>query len=272
MAIRLIAADIDDTLLNERGELSPRTKDAVQEVMRRGARFVLASGRMPQAMRGTALALGVNAPVIGYNGGQIADALTGEVVRAWRVPEALAREAAALAQELGGHVQAYQNGAYFYEEENDFSRAYAASIGLPGSAVGMPVARWLRGEADKLLVIGEREPTRLRAERLQAHFGDRLRCAISRPNYIEIFHAQADKAEALAALAEEYGLRREEIAAFGDGENDLGMLHFAGHGYVMANARVEILRRAPAAAPSNAQDGLARLLERWLREDRIAPV
>ena len=269
MAIRLIATDMDDTLLGPGGELSERTKAAVAEAMRRGVLFALASGRMPQAMRETATQLQVNCPAIAYNGGMIADLAGGTVVRSWPVPQGLAREAAKIAEELGGHVQAYKNGTYYFAENNEYARAYGDSIRLYGQEAGEKLSKWFTGDADKLLVIGQPEQISQWVLKMQAHFGERLSCAVSRPNYIEVFRSGVDKAVALQELAASYGLKPDEVAAFGDGENDLGMVQWAGHGYIMANARPQVLAKAPAIAPSNAQDGLAQVLEQWFENGMI---
>lgn len=269
MAIKLIATDMDDTLLGPQGKLSPRTKAALSEAMRRGVKLVLASGRMPQAMSETARELGVNGPVIAYNGGLITDLETGRTIKSWPVPQELAREAAAIAEELGGHVQVYQNGAYSFAQDNDYARAYGDSIGLYGHAAGKAISEWFTGEADKLLIIGQPEQISRWVVQMQAHFGKRLSCAISRPNYIEVFRAGVDKSAALKELAARYGIGPDEIAAFGDGENDLGMVGYAGHGYIMANARPGVKQRAANIAPSNAEDGLAQVVEGWLANGQI---
>lgn len=269
MAIRLIATDMDDTLLGADGRLSARTTEAVRAVVRRGVVFVLASGRMPQAMREAARELDLCGPMIAYNGALTLDLGTDTVLESLPVPQDLAREAARLAEELGGHVQAYQNGEYLFAKDNAHSQAYAASIGLRGRETGLPLSQCLVGGANKLLVIGEREEIRRWAPQMRAHFGRRLCCAISRPNYIEVFRAGVDKAAALEALCRRLGIARQETAAFGDGENDLGMVHFAGRGYIMANAREDVLCRAPLRAPSNAQDGLAQILEQMLADGEI---
>lgn len=269
MAIRLIATDMDDTLLGPTGRISARTKAAVQEAMRRGVKFVLASGRMPEAMRSAAQELSVNAPVIAYNGGLTIDLASGETLASIPVAQALAREAAALAETLGGHVQAYKNGTYYFAEENEFSRAYGDSISLYGHAAGRKISQWFEGGADKLLVIGSPAEISRWVGVMQAHFGKRLRCEVSRPNYIEVFSPGVDKSAALAALCERLGVAMEETAAFGDGGNDLGMVRLAGRGYIMANARESVRAQAPAIAPSNAEDGLAQIVEKWLSDGTI---
>ena len=86
----------------------------------------------------------------------------------------------------------------------------------------------------------------------------------SRPTYLEIVSGEVDKGKALRAVAEQLGVRREEIAAFGDADNDLGMLTYAGQGYAMANSSEEVLARVPRHARANTDDGVARVLEELL--------
>ena len=269
MPIRLIAADLDDTLLDAESRLRERTVEALRAAIRRGVYVVLASGRMPLAMRPFAEAIGVNAPVIAYNGALTVNLSDGSVSGRFPVPEALAREAAAMAEDLGAHVQAFQGDRYCYAQENVYSGRYAASIHWQGEALGRPLSQAFTGEADKLLVIQERENIAVWSERFRERFQGRLRCFISRPNYIEITHTDAAKENALRALCERLGVPLAQAAAFGDGENDLGMVRLAGHGYVMANARENVRAGAPAVAPANTEDGVAQIVEAWLRDGTI---
>ena len=269
MPVRLIAVDLDDTLLDPESKLRARTKDALRQAMVRGVRVVLASGRMPAAMRGFAEEIGANAPVIAYNGARTVDLATGESTGRSPVPQALAREAAHLAEELGAHVQAFRGDRYYFAHENEYSRRYAASISLRGQETGGPLSETFVGEADKLLVIHERENIVRWAELFRERFAGRLRCFTSRANYLEITHTDAAKEDALRALCQRLGVDLADAAAFGDGENDLGMVRLAGHGWVMANAKESVRRSAPRIAPSNAEDGVAQIVENWLQDGTI---
>lgn len=269
MPIKLIAMDMDDTLLDPKGQIAERTQKALAEAMRRGVHIVLASGRMPEAMKPYARELRVNAPVIAFNGALTVDLESGEVVNRMPVENGMAREAARLAEERGGHAQVYRDGKYFFREDNLYARRYAGSIGVSGEAVGMPLSEWFTGDADKLLVIHEPENIAKWVGEFQAYFGGRLNCAVSRPNYIEICNAGADKAVALKAYCERLSISTDEAAAFGDGENDLSMIASVRYGYVMANAREPILARAPRLAPSNAEDGIAQMVEGWIADGTI---
>ena len=92
---------------------------------------------------------------------------------------------------------------------------------------------------------------------------------LSHPTYLEIVSASVDKGDALRILAERLGVAREEIAAFGDADNDVGMLEYAGSGYVMQNANEQLLARVPLHAPANTDDGVARVLEELLARGEI---
>lgn len=265
MAIKMIAADLDDTLLDPHGKITERTKAAVSEAMRRGVIFVPASGRMPEAMRAIAEDLNINGAVIAFNGALTTDLFTGRDVVRLPVENTLAREAARMAEDRGAHVQLYKDGTYYYKEENIYAERYAKALGMPGHAVGETMSEWFTGDADKILIVNERENVAVWVEEFRQHFEGRLNCAISKPTYIEIFNCRADKGEALKAYSESLGIRRDEVAAFGDGENDMSMIRFAGYGYVMANANVKLLAESEHAAPSNAEDGLARVLEYWFK-------
>ena len=89
------------------------------------------------------------------------------------------------------------------------------------------------------------------------------------PTYLEIVDAGVDKGKALSAVAERLGVAREEVAAFGDAGNDLGMLAYAGRGYAMENASEDVLARVPLHAPANTDDGVAQVLEDLLARGEI---
>ncbi len=272
MPIKMIAADLDDTLLDPRGLITERTKAAVREAVRRNCIFVPASGRMPAAMRAIAEELQINGAVIAFNGALTTDLFTGRDIVRMPVRHDLAVEAALMAEERGAHVQMYKDGTYYYKNENIYAGRYARALGIPGHAVGEKMSEWFTGDADKILIVNEKENIALWAEEFRQHFAGRLNCAISKPTYLEIFSCHADKGEALKAYSESLGIDRDETAAFGDGENDMSMIDFAGCGYVMANADASLLARAPFAAPSNAVDGLARVLEHWFSDGTIPEV
>jgi Cof subfamily protein (haloacid dehalogenase superfamily) len=272
MPIQLIASDLDETLLNKRAELTSRTVRALRRAMEAGALVSLASGRMVKAMARYAGEIRVNAPMIAFNGALVYDLQRQTALAAREIPAGDAVNVALAAEELGIHVQAFTREGYFFERENAFSDLYARGIGgIAGEPVGKKLSEWIAFPLSKLLLIAEPQVASRLVRELSPRFAGRMEIALSRPNYVECTAAGVHKGAALEALAHLLGIPRENVAAFGDNENDVSMLRWAGHGFAVANAP-EGVRRGLLEAPPSDQDGVAQVIERLLDEGRIASV
>ena len=267
--IRLIATDLDDTLLDAGSDISPRTLAALKACMAAGCRVSLSSGRMLEAMLPFARRIGVNAPMLLYNGAMIYDHNGDETIFAPRVPYETALGIVRMAEAMGLYIQLYPGKGYFCREITDFTRPYARSIRVEATPVHMPMSRWLEahpGDMQKLLIIDTPEG----ADRAQAALREAFpRGAVflkSKPHYLEIAPEGVDKGRSLARLAEHLGIAREEVMAFGDGQNDAPMLAWAGTGVAMANSCPEALRAADRIAPRNTEDGVAQVIEAYLEK------
>ena len=270
--IRLIATDLDDTLLNERSALTGRSLAALRAAMDMGCGVSLSSGRMLEAMLPFAEQIGVNAPMLLYNGAMIYDHNTDETLYAARVPRALALDIVRLIEDEGFYVQLYPGKGYFCSEIRDCTRAYAKQINVEATPVHMPMARWLEehpSDMQKMLIIDTPDG----ADRIQALLGEAFpkgACYLkSKAHYLEIAPEGVNKGQSLAFLAKHLGLTPDEVMAFGDGQNDVPMLEYAGFGYAMANACPEALTCTPFIAPPNTEDGVAQVIERYLAEGKI---
>ena len=270
MPIQMIASDLDETLLNKRAELTPRTVSALRRAMGAGVRVVLASGRMVKAMAAYAAEIGVNAPVIAFNGALIYDLNSKEAIEAREIAPEDARLVARAAEELGVHVQAFTREEYYFERENVQSERYARGIGgIVGVPVGAPLSEWIDVPLCKLLLIAEPPVAADLARALPPRFSGRVEVALSRPNYLECTAAGVTKGAALETLSMRLGISQAEVAAFGDNENDLSMIRWAGHGYAVENAPPHV-RAEALPAPASDLDGVAQVIERFLDEDAVA--
>ncbi len=271
MPYRLIVSDMDDTLLNEQGILSPASLAAVHAVHDAGALFALASGRMPCAMLSYARQLGIHVPMIAYNGAELVDPRTGEVLFQLPIQTSLALELIRWCESRGIHIQAYRGDSFLTPSDNDFACRYHASLrGLARMEVtGKPLSECVTWPQSKLLAILDPAHTPAILAEVKQHFGDRLICATSRPQYIEFTSPQAGKEQALAELCRRLSILPSEVIAFGDGQNDVGMLRYAGLGYAMSNASEIVRRQVNHIAPSNREDGVERVIMRLLREEKI---
>ncbi len=271
--IRLIATDLDDTLLDGKNQLTPRTRDALRAAMAVGCGVTLSSGRMTEAMLPFAREIGVNAPMLLYNGALLYDPNTDETLYAVRVPYEVALGVTRIVEDAGSYAQLYPGKGYYCQEVLERTRVYAKQINVPVTPVHMPLSRWLEehpGDPQKLLIIDESAE---RADALQA----RLREAYprgasflkSKPHYIEVMPEGVNKGASMAKLAELLGLLPEEIMCFGDGQNDVPMLEFAGEGWAMANGSAEARACTPHIAPPNTEDGVAQVIEQYLSEGKL---
>ena len=270
--IRLIATDLDDTLLDASAALTERTRRALDAAMALGCGITLSSGRMMEAMLPFAERIGVNAPMLLYNGAMIYDHNTDETLFAPRIPYETALGIVKLAEGLGYYIQLYPGKNYYCTEILDYTRAYARQINVPATPVGMPMAEWLSqnpSDMQKMLIIDTPEG----ADRIQATLREAFphgACYLkSKPHYLEIAPEGVDKGRSLAFLAEHLGLTPDEVMAFGDGQNDVPMLRYAGAGYAMANACPQALACTPLIAPPNAEDGVAQVIEQHIAANLI---
>lgn len=271
MPYRLIVSDMDDTLLNEKGLLSPATIEAVEAARAAGAELVLASGRMPCAMRSFSQTLKVSLPMIAYNGAELINPQTNESIYRLYVPSDLALELIRYCEELELHVQAYDGDDFLTPVDNELAREYRDSVyGVAHMRVtGKPLSECVTWAQPKLLAIADPDRVPELLALVRKKFDGRLISAVSRPQYIECTSPLAGKERALRELCRQMNIGAEEVVAFGDGQNDVGMIQFAGLGCAMANARAEVRAQADLIAPANHEDGVAQVIMRLIREGKI---
>ncbi|MEF9895679.1 MAG: Cof-type HAD-IIB family hydrolase [Clostridia bacterium] len=271
MAIRMIVADMDGTLLNCEKQISARTQQAVRAAIARGALFVLSSGRMPEAMLGYAQQLSVNAPMICFNGAMTYDCARRKVCGQFALSRDDARAICRVAEQMGKYVQGFWEGTYYYEAYTDKSRLYAEKCAVTGRAAGKKLSEFIPGDVFKVLLIVEagEMPGVVRA--LRSELGERVTFAPSSDTFLECVAKGVNKGAALRALGAMLGVAPSEMLAFGDEANDLPMLEQAGYGYAMANASEAIRRSVRYVAPANTEDGVAQVIERYIESGEITP-
>lgn len=260
---RLVAVDLDGTLLGSDQRISPRNARALAALEARGCTVVLCTGRPPRLTRGYADELGL-ADAIVYNGASRYHARSGRSVHHHQLEREAALEAIArLRRTASGVLLGIETHHGWYLDpalfETRRSRLEAAGMPLP-DAVGA-VEGFVR---DAVIKIFARHPERNAAELASALDGLEVYATWSGPALLETMHPAVNKRDALRRFAAELGVPRERVAAFGDQRNDLEMLAWAGRGVAVANAPAEVRAAAGEATESNDDDGVARCVERWL--------
>jgi 5-amino-6-(5-phospho-D-ribitylamino)uracil phosphatase len=287
MTIRLVALDLDGTLLDSRGELSARNRETLAAARAAGVAVALVTGRRFRDARPLALELGLDVPLIAHNGALTKHARTLETVSAILMPVEAARAVVRVGRAQGAdalvsddHVGA---GLLVYDHITEGNTALAKYIAWSRRVVGETAARAIRRvpsldeylDHDPLHVAfsgGCAETERL-AEVMRRELGGSVRLLLTlypKTDFalLDILHPAASKGVGLAAVAAEQGLRREEVMAVGDNFNDLEMLEWAGTGVVMGNAD-PALRERPGfhtTAP-NDEDGVADAIERFVLQN-----
>ena len=273
MTIRLIAADLDDTLLDDSSRLTDRTLRAICQAQRLGCHVAFVSGRMVCAMRDLMLRAHIHTPCAAYNGGALVDPDTFAFLEETPVPLPLAREVLLYCEAQGLHAQVYVDDVCYSETLNDTAVSYAAAVQLtPGVHVrgaGMKLSRFLTRGSTKMLIIDDPAKVARLAGDLSARFGCELMFASSRPAYLEITARAANKGTALTSLARRLSIPMSEVAAFGDGANDAPMLSAAGWGCCVANAHPAALSACSHRCPDHARDGVAQAIEALISQGLI---
>lgn len=259
----LAAIDLDDTLLGPDHRISARNARAVRALVERGVACVIASGRMHEATTRFADELGLDAPIISYNGSMVKPPHTGDVWHHIRVPAQPAAEVIRFCAEHGHHLNYYLNDRLYMAARTEWAEFYLRQTGSPVELIGdlTPLAGT---EPTKMILIDSPEVTDRLLIRFRAHFGESLYITKTNPQYLEFMNPAASKGAALALVANRLGVAREEVIAFGDGNNDLPMIEWAGLGVAMGTARPHILAAADDIAPPYDEDGLGIYIERLL--------
>lgn len=266
MQYKLVAIDLDDTLLNSDLQISSRNKQAIALARAKGVEITISTGRMYQAAVGFARELGIEAPLITYQGALVREAVSGKILEHLPVPLDLAREIIRLVRPRGWHINLYLDDRLYVEQITPAAQQYMRISKVAAEPVG-DLLDFLQSAPTKVVVIGDSGEMDALGEEMKAHFGESLHITKSKPHFLEFSHPQATKGRALAELAGWLHISRDEIIAIGDSYNDLEMIRYAGLGVVMANGPAAVQKVADFVAPVNDADGVALVLEKFILEN-----
>jgi hydroxymethylpyrimidine pyrophosphatase-like HAD family hydrolase len=271
MRYRLLALDIDGTLLRSDKTISPRTLAAVAAAHARGVRVVLVTGRRHPAARKIAGLLGFDIDLVLHNGAMIIE--NGEVLRCLPLARALALRAVAVGRACAAdpvlHCGQGGEGRLMIEgiEPSNTLLVYYLDRSHPDVTSVDRLDDALAEDPIQVMFGGAIEPMSMLRARLGEELGDAVR--IDRTVYpgqgvqiLDVLRAGVGKAEAVRFLQERWGVGAEATLAIGDNWNDHEMLEAAGLGLVMGNADPEMLRLGLGVLPTNDEDGVAVAIER----------
>ncbi len=254
---RLLATDIDDTLLATDGSLPEANRDALRKLHTAGIAIVFCSGRADASIRKVAARILEPADdeyLISFNGARVVTADTRRIVAHDYLPVDAVAQVVAYAREHGLHLQAYEGDDFLVERLSDRAEAYAAATDTSFRVVANLVEALPEG-SPKLLLIGDHELLAAHRDELQRRGGD-VNIMFSKPHYLEIVKAGVNKGSALLRLSEALGIPVNETVAVGDAANDIDMLRAAGVGVAVANAHTEARAAADVVLDTHADEGV----------------
>ena len=266
--IRLIATDLDGTLLDPSGHVSARTRAALDAARAAGIVVVPVTARQPIGLRAIAAEAGFDGWALCGNGAYGVHLTTHEQLFASEIAVPVQQR---IARELGAKVPDLLFASVREAGEVFVAQAgYAAVAALgdhkrdPATMGAVPIAEVLAAPSLKLVI---RHPVIAQAD-LFAVLGaldqTGFAATLSGAPFVEVMAEGVNKATGLAQLCAELGIHRSEVLAFGDALNDVEMLRWAGWGIAVANAEPEALAAADEVTASNAEDGVSIVLERVL--------
>lgn len=267
MTYRLLALDLDGTVLDEEFRVSTRVRRAMVRAEAGGTRVTLASGRGYPSMRPWARELGIYTPLVSYQGAVVTDTETDLRLYERTFSLDVVGDLIGFCRERDLSLTLYADDEIFVENKQHSDAFYDQWFGLPTHVVGdlntalsAPPVKCIIVSTDVALLDG------LRPE-MEAHLGDRLQVVRSHRFFLEGLALGASKGAALAWLCDHLGIAQAETMAIGDSGNDRAMIAWAGLGVAMGNASDEAKAAADHITDTVENDGAAIAIERYcLRE------
>lgn len=269
MGYKLIALDIDGTIRNDDYPVSARTRRAVDNARGAGALVTVATGRTLKSAIKQSCELDLTTPIAAFQGAQVADPVTGEVL--WHTPltPEMTRMAVEAVKPYGLEVMGYCHNSVYVSEMSDWVEGYGVR-----NEVEVKIVDDLGERSSELmtrLVVRGKDQV---IERLEIDLKTRFNPAElyvtrSLPYFCEILHPSGGKDKALSWICQVNGIRRRETIAFGNGYNDVQMLEWAGYSVAIEGAVSQVVGASDIVAPTVEEDGAAQVIEDLLERGLI---
>ena len=258
---RLCAIDLDETLLNSEHEISARNLRAVNAIRELGVKVVVASGRMHESALPYVRQLGLETPIISYNGAMVKEVESGAVWMQQQIPSEYANIVMDFCRERKLQLNYYLNDKLHTESYTNWLKLYHGRTKAP-LEINPNFYEDLRDKPPiKLIIVDTPEYTSSLVSYFREIFGEEIYVTKSTDEYLEFMPKRANKGSALALVAERFGISAEETIAFGDSYNDIPMLEWAGLSVAVANAKADVRAMAKKITSSNDEEGVGKALE-----------
>ena len=259
-SIEWCVSDLDGTLLNSKGEVSPQTQEAIAQLHEAGIGFTLATGRNDLHIREMIQNLKITLPVISCNGALIRDMATENVIQADYIEDGAVDRIIEVGSHYGWDFIGYTKDAIWYLPDSpgmkyyrEYNRKSDPAFHIPLN--GTSTAEWPREEFLKFFIW---DVPAGQAKELEQE--ERITRVQSMAGSLDIMAAGVSKGRGLKILADHLGMDLARTAVFGDNHNDLEMLSAAGYSFAMSNGEEETKRTAKYSTGTNDEHGVAQII------------
>lgn len=261
--IKLVATDIDGTILKHNFEFNQEVKDCIKKLTDNGIKVVLVTGRMHKAANYIAQELELETPIVSYQGGLIKH--ENKILYEKNLDPKCAKEIIHWAKKNNIHLNLYMNDKLYVEKDDPIIRRYTGEQRLNGFVVGAFEELRLK-RINKILAINFEDENKVTMwkDYLATKYED-LHVVKSTPYFCEICHWHAKKSDAVNFLKDYWKLEREEIMTIGDQNNDLELLAAGGIKVAMGNATEELKNIADYVTDTVGNNGFVKAVEKFVR-------
>lgn len=260
---KLIVTDMDGTLLNEDNKIEDRVKKSIEYAKEKGIKIILASGREYNSILPYAKELGATDMLITMNGAMVTD-IQGNIIFEEVIDNDVCENIVQMAMENDIFpILFIDNNLYANREEDrlELFKHYTTSPihifkDLKKLSQEKPIS--------KFILIDDIEKIKVFQQILKKKFGEKINIDRSKPEALEIYSKKTNKGLMVQKVADYYGIKKEEIIAIGDGENDISMISYAGMGVAMENALEELKKEAQFVTKDNSNNGVGYAIEKLI--------
>lgn len=268
--IKALVFDLDGTILAPGAILTDRTIKAVKGCMQRGIKIIISTGRAMEAVEQFRIPLGAEGPMIYFNGAMVADMPKGSVLSSTLLDAKAVDYCIDLSREMGVYCQVYfpvgdceSRTILISEWDSDERNMYNERTGLLSEIGNLKEAlrRSKPAGCIKAMFLAEPEVQAVLRPKLEEQFGSSVYITQTTRTFLEIMDKKVSKGQGLSFVMERLSIKKEEVIAFGDDENDVPMFSVAGFSVAPSNAKDSVKAEANLVIGSNADESVAAFLE-----------
>lgn len=269
---KLIALDMDGTLLNENKEISKSNLEAIQFARRKGIKVVLATGRPTKGIEKYLKELNLideNEYAVSYNGAVVQEVKSGKIIAKNVMSLDDLKQLYNLSKELNVNIHALTPNSCITPKINQYSELEATMNNIPLEIVDFDTID-KNTTIVKIMFVDPEEKLNKVIELLPKELYDKYTIVRSAPFFLEFLNKKVNKGFGVRLLAEKLGIKPSEVICIGDAENDIHMIEFAGLGVAMGNAFPEVKKKADYVTKTNEEDGVAHVIKKFVLKEETA--